>query len=114
MLYEEINLKFEEKLSLFSFKLHKRKPEEKIKCYRSLYFEYSFIKQNRLEEVDENGEHIFDGTYSLSDRYYRYLISRRKYIIAHLPNWIAILISLISLIASTLSSLLQLGIIKFQ
>lgn len=96
MNYDDIHLLFTEKLSLFSFNFQKRKQEEKIKCYRSLYFEYKFIKKNYDGIIEETGENRFDGTYSISNNYRRYRVYLRKKRMASLPNWIAILISIIT------------------
>lgn len=105
MNYDNINLMFKEKLSLFSFIFKKRKIEKEIKCFHSIYFEYKFIKQNYENEPDKMGCLIFDGTYSISDNYRRYKIHCRKKRFEHLPNWIAILISLISLAVSIVTYL---------
>lgn len=109
--YENIHLMLKEKLSLFSFYFKRRKEEKKIKCYYTLYFEYKFIKQNYMDEPDEMGCPIFDGTYSISDNYRRYKIYLRKKRFEHLPNWIAIIISFISLSVSVITLLWQLGYI---
>lgn len=109
--YDNVHLLSREKRSLFSFHFHKRKPENKIKCYYELYFKYKFIKQNYTGEKDEYGCDIFDGTYSISDNYLRYKIYLRKKRIVNLPNWLAILISLISLSISIATLLWQLELI---
>lgn len=118
MNYDDINLLLREKLSLFSFHFQKRKPEEKIKCYPSLYFTYKFIKQNYDGIIPETGENKFDGTYSISDNYRRYKVYLRKKRIANLPNWVAITISIITflitlpvLITELLPALESLGLI---
>lgn len=98
MRYDDIHLLFSEKLSLFSFHFHKRKPEEKIKCYPSLYFTYKFIKQNYDGIIEETGEDRFDGTYSISVNYRRYKVYLRKKRMASMPNWVAITISIITLL----------------
>lgn len=109
MCYDNVNLMFKEKLSLFSFHFKKRKMEKEIKCYYTLYFKYKFIDQNYEDEPDEMGCPIFDGTYSISDNYRRYKIYLRRKRIEHLPNWLAIIISLISLAVSIATLLWQLG-----
>lgn len=111
MKYEDVHLLLNEKLSLFSFCFQKRKSENKIKCYYSLYFDYKFIEQNYEKELDEMGCPIFDGTYSISDNYKRYKVFLRKKRLSMLPNWVAIFISLISLSVSILTLLWQLGYI---
>lgn len=95
--YDNIHLLPKEKRSLFSFHFWKNKPKEKIKCYYELCFIYKFIKQNYTGKKDEMGFDILDDTYSISDNYRRYKIYLRKKRFTNLPNWIAIVISLISL-----------------
>ncbi len=114
MSFDKIHLLSKEKRSLFSFRFQKRKPENKIKCYATLYFEYHFIEQNFTGKKDDMGCDIFDGTYSISDNYRRYKIYLRKKRISSLPNWFAILISLISLSVSVITLLWQLGLILQQ
>lgn len=110
--FEEIHLKLGEKTSLFSFHFRKRKQKERIKHFHQLYYEYHFLRQNHSGEVDAFNCPIPDGTYSVSDRYCRYKIWRRKQRFKSLPNWLAILISLVSLAISAITLLGQLGYIK--
>lgn len=110
--FEDIHLKFGEKASLFSFHFQKRKGKERIKYFQTLYHEYEFLERNLGNEVNYFGHPLPDGTYSISDRYCRYKIWRRKQRFKSLPNWLAILISLISLTFSAITLLWQLGYIK--
>lgn len=110
--FEDIYLTLSEKLSLFSFHFHKRKKRERIKHFQKLYYDYDFICENHGTELDPFNHPIHDGTYSLSDRYRRYKIWRRKQRFNSLPNWLAILISLASLALSTITLLWQLGYIQ--
>lgn len=98
--YDDVHLLLKEKLSLFSFNFYKRKPKEKIKHFQSLYFTYRFLCPNYSDEKDQLGFIVEDGTFSISDNYLRYKIYLRKKRFANLPNWIAILLSLISLLIS--------------
>ena len=110
--FEDIYLTSGEKLSLFSFHFRKHKKCEKIKHFQKLYHEYDFLKENLGPEVNFFNQPMPNGTYSLSDRYHRYKIWRRKQRFNSLPNWLAILISLASLALSTITLLWQLGYIK--
>lgn len=112
MLYDEINLTRAEKQSLFSFRFRKKKEEKDIKCYYDLYFKRKFIKQNYTGEITDMGEEVFDGTYSLSKFFFEYKESRRKWILIHLPNWLALIISFISLAMSLFNFLVSIGLIE--
>ena len=109
MKFDEIILTKGEKQSLRSFLWKPKQSLNEIKHFHSLYYDYRFIKDNYLKERDEFNHPIPSGTYSLSDRYERFKIYRREKRLQSLPNWLAILISLISLIITTLMSLWQLG-----
>ena len=110
--FSNIYLKPDEKRSLFLFHFKKKRLKEKIKCFRALYEEYGFIKQNYTKELDAFMHPIPDGTYSISDRYERYKVYRKERRIESLPNWIAITFSLFSLIVSVVTLLWQLGYIQ--
>lgn len=103
MSYNDVHLLPKEKISLFLFRFKRKRVENKIKCYNSLYFKRGFICQN-FNGTDEMGCPIFDGTYSLSDDFREYKVSRVKWIIAHLPNWVAIAISMATLIFNILNN----------
>ena len=109
--FEDIHLTSGEKLSLFSFCFKKRRKKERIKHFNKLFYDFEFLKRNLLDERDASNNRIPDGTYSVSDLYCRYKIWRRKQRIKTLPNWLAILFSLISLFFSAITLLWQLGCI---
>ena len=98
--YEHVHIIRGERSSLFSFHFHRKKKEEDIKHFRALYLKYNFIEANYTGRQDEIGQYIPDGTYSISEDYLRYKSSRRKWLIAHLPNWIALVASFGSLALS--------------
>lgn len=108
MLYEELNLTFQEKWSLFLFRFKKKRKEEGIKDYWNLYHDLKLIKQNYNGETYE-GEPIFDGTYSLSKLFYKYKVSRRKWLFKQLPAWFALLVSFVSLAISIFNFLVTTG-----
>lgn len=105
--FDEIHLLRKEKLCLFSFHFYKKQKPDTISCFQSLYSDYGFLKLNSTGLFDETGCEMFDGTYSISDRYYRYKIHRREWTICHLPNWVAIVISLIPYVIKIIESLLK-------
>lgn len=111
MNFDNINLLPGEKFSLFLFNFKKKRIEEKIKHFHSLYYEYQFIDSNKSDSVDGFGAPIPDGTYSVSIKYLRYKVYLRRKRFESLPNWVAIVISLFSLIVTSLSLLWQLGYI---
>jgi hypothetical protein len=100
--FEDIHLTSGEKRSLFSFHFQKRKRKERIKHFNTLYYDFEFLSRNLMDETDANNNRIHDGTYSISDRYCRYKIWRKKQRLNTLPNWIAIAISIISLVISAI------------
>lgn len=51
---------------------------------------------------DENGSPIPTGTFSLTDKYIRFRIYRREKFFHSMPSWLAVVISIISLIVSVL------------
>lgn len=110
MSFDEINLVFGEKISLLSFVLKKKKTPKEIKYFQSLYYEYKFLQSNCIGQ-DEFGSDVFDGTYSIALRYRRYKVYLRKKRFEHLPNWLAVLIALMSFIVSVATLLRQLGLI---
>lgn len=93
--FDEIHLLRKEKRCIFTFRFRKKQTIEEISCFKSLHDEYGFLKLNYTGILDEYGSESSDGTYSLSDRYYRYKIHKREWVICHIPNWAAIVISLI-------------------
>ncbi len=108
--FDKINLIFGEKVSLFSFHFKKKKLPHEIKYFENLYYDYQFLKSNCIGQ-DEFGSDIFDGTYSISIKYKRYKVYIHKKRFEHLPNWLAILISLMSFAVSVATLLWQLGMI---
>lgn len=109
--FENVNLIKKEKKSLRSFRSKPRQYQKEIECFYSLWNEYGFIGLNYFDYCDENGEPVTDGTYSITTRYERYKIWCKKQRIIHLPNWIAITVSLISLALNILIWLWQLKLI---
>lgn len=111
MEFEKIILSRGEKRSLRSFYWKPKQTRDEIKYFHALYHEYRFINDNYLKEQDPLGQFIPDDTYSLTERYEKYKIYRREKILYNIPNWFAVLISLLSLIASTIIGLMQLGLL---
>lgn len=112
MLYEEIDLTKEEKRSLRSFRWRKKQSQNEIKCYYNLHMKHHFIDWNHTGEIiEETGEEATDGTFSLTEDYFRYLTSRRKWLFKQLPAWFALLVSFVSLAISIFSFLITIGMI---
>lgn len=109
--FEQINLLKDEKKSLNSFRFKPRQKQDEIKCFYELWNEYGFIGLNYREDYDEYGEPIPDNTYSITRRYERYKVYRKNQRIINLPNWIAIMISIASLLLNILIWLWQLKLI---
>lgn len=109
--FEQINLLKPEKKSLKTFRSKPRQKQEEIKCFKELWSEYGFIALNHFDYFDEYGEPFTDNTYSITRRYERYKVWRKKQRIIHLPNWVAITISLASLGLNILIWLWQLQVI---
>ena len=99
--FNDIHLIFGEKLSLFTFNFKRKQTADKIKYFKSLHDEYQFLRANHIGE-SEYGTDITDETYSISMHYRRYRVYLRKKRFEHLPNWLAILISLVSLAISVI------------
>lgn len=113
MNFDDIHLLLKEKRSLFCFYFKKERELNRIKCFHTLYYQYKFIENVPIGEDDE-GNTIFKGVYRISDNYRRYKVYLRKKRIQSLPNWVAILISIISLMISALTLLWQLGYLQPQ
>ena len=108
---DTINLLKDEKKSLRSFRSKPKQKQEEIACFYELWNEYGFIALNYRNSYNEYGEQIPDDTYSITRRYERYKVYRKKQRIISLPNWIAITISIASLCLNILIWLWQLKLI---
>lgn len=107
MPFDDIHLLKSERRSLLSFLFRKKKRRENIECFESLYETYHFIKANHYaDKFDGFNSPIPDGTYSLSTEYQRYRVYLREKRIRELPNWVAIVISLLSLVINAILALL--------
>ena len=102
MRFDDIHLTAGEKLSLLSFRFKKEQYEEEIKYFWSLAETYEFIARNYTGKADGNGYPIPTGTFSLTDKYIRFRIYRREKFFHSMPSWLAVVISIISLIVSVL------------
>nr|DAF99630.1 MAG TPA: hypothetical protein [Siphoviridae sp. ctkKt3] len=85
-------------------------PEAEIYNCRGLY-EKNFIQQNHTSETDGFGQPLHDGTYCLSDNYWRYVESTRwfntEYVVSHIlvPITVSLLTFLITGLLSGVISL---------
>lgn len=102
---ENIHLRFCEFLSLLSVRIRKRKAEAEIKYLEILYNEYDLIQPNYNPVIyDGFGSPVKDDTFSISDRYYRYMIFRRKKIMEGNILLSSILSGIISIVVSALTT----------
>lgn len=76
--FDDIVLIHSEKSDLKKFLFHKRIPEEAIPDSVHVLASYGLIKRNYSDETNEYGEHLSDGTYSLTDLYFRYRAYKRQ------------------------------------
>ena len=85
-------------------------PEAEIYNCRELY-ERDLIQQNHTSEADGFGQPLHDGTYHLSDNYWRYVESTRwfnaEYVVSHIlvPITVSLLTFLITGLLSGVISL---------
>lgn len=77
--FDLIDLIPQERLRLFAMRFHRRAGEKFLGSYGRNLHNLRFIARNTsAEQRDENGVTVYDGTYSLTRRYYRYCAHRRK------------------------------------
>lgn len=110
--YDKIVLLPAEKRSLRILRVFRRLPENKIKCFDPLYRKYDFIKANYLKERNAFGGFIPDGTYSLSENYFRYKIYRRRVFFESNALVAAIIAALISGVISVITTILITWLLK--
>ena len=106
--FENIHLKSGEFWSLISVRIHGRKERSKIKYFTTLYNQYELIAPNYGDDLDSFGSPIPDDTYSVCDRYYRYMIFRRKELFRTNTLVAAIISGIISLIVALLTTWISL------
>ena len=105
---ENIHLRTREFFSLLSVKIKKKKQREKIKYFEILCNQYALI-----EPIDDPV--VYDSStpftpcnmYCVSDRYYRYMIYRRKQIMSGNVLVSSLIAGIISIIASVLTTLIM-------
>lgn len=88
-------------------KMLKKKKRLPIHPDMDFLLEHRFVIREVSEDLNELGESKLSGYVILGDEYEHYCAYRFDHLLAQLPNWIAITISLISLIISIISVLIQ-------
>ena len=76
--FDKILLTFREKLFLFSLRFRKRYKGNAYAAPCSKLCEYGLIAPNYKKTRGSEGEYIPDGTFSLTDTYWRYCIYSRR------------------------------------
>lgn len=76
--YENIILTFKEKYLLFFLRFKHKAVDSYFNGSFYTLIEYQLIKRNYKSKGSESGASIPDGTYSLTDKYFRYCAYRRK------------------------------------
>ena len=96
---DKIELMPPERRRLFAMRFKKRVKAAFLGSYLQRLYEIDFIRRNHSEERDDFGAPLFDGTYSLTDTYFRYCIRRRRRFFEG-SVWPCILSGVVSLIVS--------------
>ncbi len=100
---DKIELIPPERRRLFAMRFKKRvKAAFLSRCLRHLH-EIEFIRPNSAGERDADGYPLFDGTYSLTDTYFRYCIRRRRRFFEG-SVWPCILSGVVSLIVAYITA----------
>lgn len=105
--FDKLYLTIPERYKLFRLRFKRRVPKSYFKKYFDHLYQNDLIKSNPSDKLDSFNCPIPDGTYSLTMNYIRYCVFRRESYFRDLPNWIAILISTLSLIANIIISLIR-------
>ena len=103
---DKIELLPPERRRLFAMRFRKRVKAAFLGAYLQHLSEIDFVRQNHTGEVDAFHAPIFDGTYSLTDTYFRYCIRRRRKFFEG-SVWPCILSGVVSLIVSLIVSYLR-------
>lgn len=101
--YENIILTFKEKYLLFFLRFKHKAVDSYFNGSFYTLIEYQLIKRNYKSKRSESGASIPDGTYSLTDKYFRYCAYRRqKFFDSKLwPLIISVVASIITSIITT-------------
>lgn len=101
--YENIILTFKEKYLLFFLRFKHKAVDSYFNGSFYTLIEYQLIKRNYKSKRSESGASIPDGTYSLTDKYFRYCAYRRqKFFDSKL--WPLIISVVASIITSTITT----------
>lgn len=92
--FDKIVLTRSEQHTLQKFLFCKRVPEENLGSNAAILTSFGLIKANYSGKKNSIGEQIPDGTYSLTDFYYRYRKYRREQIAT--PIFISVISSVIT------------------
>lgn len=103
--FDKIHLRFLERFKLFIMRFKKKVSLAFLDKQVEYLLLIEFIAANYSNCQNEIGEHIPDGTFSLTDKYYHYLIYRRHELMKTLANSLTFPI-IVSIIASVITSIL--------
>lgn len=102
--FDKIHLRFLERFKLFLMRFKKKVSLAFLGKQAEYLLLIKFIAANYSGCQNEIGEHIPDGTFSLTDKYHRYLIYRRHELMKTIANSIVFPI-IVSVIASVITSI---------
>lgn len=103
--FSKINLLFSEHFKLFLMRFKKRVSLKFLGNQAEYLLYIAFIKANYSEYKNEIGERLPDGTYSLTDKYRRYIVYRHNELMKAIANSIVFPI-IVSVAASVITSIL--------
>lgn len=102
--FDKIHLRFLERFKLFLMRFKKKVSLAFLGKQAEYLLLIKFIAANYSDCQNEIGENIPDGTFSLTDKYHRYLIYRRHELMKTIANSILFPI-IVSVIASVITSI---------
>ena len=100
---DKVELLWPETLRLFAMRFRRRVKAAFLGSYLEHMFDIDFVRGNVSEDRDPLGAPISDGTYSLTDTYYRYCARRRRKFFEG-SVWPCILSGVVSLLVSYLAA----------
>ena len=109
--FDKIHLLFLERLKLFLMRFKKKVSSTFLGKHAEYLLLVKFVAANHSDCQNKIGEFIPDGTFSLTDKYHRYLVYRRHEFMKIVTNSIIFPI-MVSVIASVVTSILTVLLLK--
>lgn len=103
--FGNINLFFWERAKLFLMRFKKRVSSKFLGKQKHPLLKMNLVSENYLPYQSPIGEYLEDGTYSLTEKYYRYLVYKRHLFLKSMANSIVFPI-IVSVITSIITVLL--------